>query len=124
MQGYYPSQFYGYVDNEGNIFVLDGMGDKRIGVSVKKYNQLEKMANDLMAKAENYQQQLIEHGIIQKELTPDEKITALSGQVEQLTALVAQLVADKQPQTQHKPEKGKKSIQPEVLPPMNGGEQC
>lgn len=124
MQGYYPSQFYGYVDNEGNIFVLDGMGDKRIGVSVKKYNQLEKMANELMAKAEDYQQQLIEHGIIQKELTPDEKISALSGQVEQLTALVAQLVSEKQHQTSPKPEKGKKSIQPEVLPPVNGGEQC
>lgn len=112
--GYYqPNSFYGFWDNEGYIVASDYTGSKRIGVTLNKYNQLEKIANEAMEKAEGYLKMLEEHGIIQKELTPDEKINALSGQVEQLTQLVQKLVAG----GNNKQE----VITPEVLPPMKRG---
>lgn len=117
MSGMYypPNSFYGFWDNEGNIFVDDYSGRKKIGVTLNKYNQIEKIANDAVEKAEGYLKMLEEHGIIKKELTPEEKISALSGQVEQLTQLVQQLVT--------KNNGNREVINPEVLPPMKRGNE-
>lgn len=92
MQGnFFPNQFWAYFDNEGYIVATDYSGSKRVGVTLNKYNQLEKDANATMAKAEEYLQLLYQHGIKQRELTPDEKINALTEQVAKLTAYVGQL---------------------------------
>lgn len=116
MQGnWYPQGFWAFFDNEGFIVGSDYSGEKRVGVTLAKYNQMEKIANEAMGKAESYFKTLEEHGLIQRELTQDEKISTLSCQVEQLTQLVAQLV-NKEPQSQKK-EKPAKAVTPEVLPP-------
>lgn len=101
--GYYNNDFYAFFDNEGYIVSSDYSGQqKRVGVSLKKFAQIEKLANDTMEKAEEYQKKLekfdeykkilIKHKLIEPELTPDEKIAALSGQIETLTKIVEQLV--------------------------------
>lgn len=97
---YYPNNsFYGFWDNDGNIYVTDMTGQKKIGVTYARYNQIEKALGEAVQKAEGYLKLLEEHNIIKKELTPDEKISALAAQVEQLTNVVTALVATKQDAT-------------------------
>lgn len=119
MQGnwYNPQGFFAYFDNEGFIVGADSFNQKRVGVTLAKYNQMEKMANEAMgaaeqhkAKEEEYKQILIEKGWFKPELTQDEKIEALSGQVDQLTQLVAELVKKEQGQG-----KKSKAVMPEVI---------
>lgn len=121
MQGNWFNQqvFPCFFDNEGFIVASDYSGQKRVGVTLAKYNKMEKLANETMgiaeehkAKEEEYKQILIEKGWIKPELTPDEKIGALSEQVDQLTKLVSQLVNKEQAQS-----KKSKAITPEILPP-------
>lgn len=118
MQGNWFNQqgFFAFFDNEGNIIASDYSGQKRVGVTLAKYNQLEKIANEAMGKAENYFKMLEDNGLIQRELTPDEKISALSGQVDQLTQMVAQLIGKEQATAQQQ-KKNAKVVTPEVLPP-------
>lgn len=111
---YNANDFSAFFDNNGNIFTYDYSGQKKVGVTLAKYNQLEKIANEAMGKAEAYFKTLEEHGLIQRELTADEKITALSGQVDQLTQLVAQLVSKEHGLQSQK--KNIKAVTPEVLP--------
>lgn len=121
MQGnwYNPQGFFAFFDNEGFIVGADSFNQKRVGVTLAKYNQMEKMANEAMgvaeqhkAKEEEYKQILIEKGWIPQELTQDEKISVLSSQVDQLTQLVSQLVSKEQAQ-----QKRAKAVTPEILPP-------
>lgn len=121
MQGnwYNPNCFYAFFDNDGNIIASDYSGQKKVGVTLAKYNQMEKMANEAIGKAESYFKTLEENGLIQRELTADEKISALSGQVDQLTQLVAQLVGKEQAQQ----KKNQKAVNPEVLLPDNTKEK-
>lgn len=111
---YNPQGFYAYFDNDGYIVAADYSGQKKVGVTLAKYNQIEKMANEAIGKAEAYYKTLEEHDLIQRELTADEKINMLSGQMEQLTSLVYQLVG-KEKEQQAKPNK--KVVTPDVLPP-------
>lgn len=115
MQGSWYNQngFFAFFDNEGYIVASDYSGQKKVGVTLAKYNQMEKMANEAMGKAEAYYKTLEEHGLIQREMTADEKISMLSGQVEQLTNLVSQLVGKEKGTSQPR----KKVVNPEVLPP-------
>lgn len=113
---YNPQGFYAYFDNEGYIVASDYSGQKKVGVTLAKYNQIEKMANEAIGKAEAYYKTLEENGLIQHELTADERIGVLSGQVEQLTQLVYQLVG-KEKETQSQTKKSSKAVTPEILPP-------
>lgn len=117
MQGswYNPQGFFAFFDNEGFIVASDYTGQKKVGVTLAKYNQMEKMANEAMGKAEAYYKTLEENDLIEHELTADEKISMLSGQVEQLTQLVTQLVGKEQ-QAQSR----KKAVTPEISPPEKG----
>lgn len=119
MQGNWFNQqgFFAFFDNEGNIIASDYSGQKKVGVTLAKYNQLEKIANEAMGKAEGYYKMLEENGLIQRELTAEEKISALSGQVDQLTQLVAKLIGKEQAAQQQK--KSAKVVTPEVLPQDN-----
>lgn len=86
-----PTQFWCYFDNEGYIVMQEVTGQfKRIGVSLQKYQQTEKIATEAVEKAEGYLKTLEEHGLIQRELTADEKLAVLSTQVETLTKLMEQ----------------------------------
>lgn len=96
MNGFgYGNQFYAYVDNEGFIIATDYTGQKKIGVTLGKFNNMEKMANEAISKAEGYYKTLVDHGLIERELTQDEKISALTEQVQTLTMLMEKLVIDK-----------------------------
>lgn len=120
MQGnwYNPQGFWAFFDNEGFIIGSDGMSQKRVGVTLAKFNQMEKVANEALgaaeqhkAKEEEYKQILIEKKWLKPELTDAEKIEALSGQVDQLTQLVAELVKKDQGQN-----KKAKAVTPEIIP--------
>lgn len=56
-----------FVDDKGNIFKTDffGANPQQIGVTQEKYNEALKIAND-------FQNKLIELGVIEKEKTPEE----------------------------------------------------
>lgn len=123
MQGnwYNPNGFWAFFDNDGNIVASDYSGERRVGVTLAKFNKMEKLANETMgiaeqhkAKEEEYRAILEEKGIIPKELTPDEKIAALSDQVNQLTQIVREFAE------REKAQDKKKAMTPEVLPPEKG----
>lgn len=112
---YNPQGFWASFDNEGFIIGSDGFNQKRVGVTLAKFNQMEKMANEAIgaaeqhkAKEEEYKQILIEKELLKPELTQDEKIEALSGQVAQLVQIVNQL-AEAQ-------SRKSKAITPEIMP--------
>lgn len=109
--------FYAFVDNEGYIVATDHVNQKRIGVTLNKFNQTEKMANDALAQCEEYYKILDAKGLIERELTPDEKINALSDQVGQLTNIVNQLIGNLA--TAQESGNKKEVITPEVISPEN-----
>lgn len=85
------NQFWCSFDSEGYIVAQEFTGQfKRIGVSLQKFQQTEKIASEAMDKAEGYLKTLEEHGLVQRELTSDEKLAVLSTQMDALTRLVEQ----------------------------------
>lgn len=125
MQGYgwnNANQFWCYFDNDGYIVAQELTGQfKRIGVGLQKYNQTEKQCLEALDKAEEYRKILVEHDLIKKELTPDERLAALSTQVDTLTKLVeqqAQMIGSLTTANQEKP----KVVEPEILSPHSAGE--
>lgn len=106
MQGHYPQPFSGYVNNDGFIVKMDYDGDRRIGVTLAKFQDIDakfkeadKLAGDviaendeLKAKIGKYEAILIEHKLLEPELTPDEKIAALTSRVDQLVSIVERLL--------------------------------
>lgn len=128
MQGnFFTNQFWAYYDSEGYIVTTDFSGAKqRIGVTLgkygqleQKYNQLEKDSEATMSKAQEYLEELYQHGIRQRELTPDEKISALTEQVAKLTAYVGQLTGNN-PMTPDCGASQKQVITPEIVTPNRG----
>lgn len=124
MAGYgggYPNSFWCWFDNEGYIVAQDLTGFKRIGVGLQKYNQAEKIANDATEKAAKYYQMCLEHDLIPKEISPEERLATLSTQVDTLTKLVeqqAQMIGALTNKVQEKP----KAVEPEILQPAYTGE--
>ena len=90
MQGQMQT-FYAYSDGQGNLFTQDLTGAHQIGVSLEKYKNTEKMASDALAKAEEYQKKLIDAGLIQKPMSPEEQMSLLMNQVSLLSEQVAKL---------------------------------
>lgn len=83
------NQFWAWVDANGNIYASDSMsGARQIGVSIEKYKQMESLANEATAKAEDYHDRLVKAGLIVVPPTPEERIAQLSAQVERLTRIV------------------------------------
>lgn len=119
MQGNWYNQqgFWAFFDNEGNIIASDYTGEKRVGVTLAKYNKMEKMANEAMgaaeqhkAKEDEYRNILIEKGLLKPELSDSERIEMLSNQVEQLANIVKQFAEREQMQAK------RKVITPEIMP--------
>lgn len=82
------SQFWAMIDSQGNVIMTDIAGSRVVGVSLDRYRAMEQAASEALSKAEEYQKMLEEHGLIKKELTPEEQIAALSEQVRMLTEIV------------------------------------
>lgn len=123
MQGMWgnENQFWGYVDNSGYVVATDYTGSKRIGVTVNKYKELESALTEALDKAEKYYKQLESAGLVQKELTADEKISALTSQVGALTKLVeqqSQIITS----IMDKKESGKPVIDTEIITQSGGSE--
>ena len=120
MQGnFFSEPFWARFDSDGYIIATDYAGmQTRVGVNINKFTQLEKDANATMAKAEEYLQLLYQHGIKQRELTPDEKINALTEQLAKLTAYVGQLAGNSAAASDCGATQ-KQVITPEIVPPEN-----
>lgn len=87
--------FYAYVDNNGNIVTQTMQGNQIVGVTLSKHKQIEQIAEQATAKAEEYKQKseeyrtkLVEAGIIQEPLSEQEQIAQLSQQVMHLTQMI------------------------------------
>lgn len=73
--------FYGFFDGKGGIYVQDMNGQRQVGVSVERYQEMERVANEAVAKAEDYHKQLVDAGLIQPKRSPEEQLADLTGQV-------------------------------------------
>lgn len=120
MQGnYFQNPFWACYDSEGYIVATDFSGvQKRVGVNINAHNQLKKDAEAAFAKAEEYLELLYKHKIKQRELTPDEKINALTEQVAKLTAYVGQLTGNNAAASDCG-DTQKQVITPEIVTPEN-----
>lgn len=104
------NQFWAWVDANGNVFASDSVsGVRQIGVSVEKYKQMESIANEATAKAEDYHTKLVEAGLIVVPPTPEEQIAQLTAQVAKLTQIIEKgglsqqpVAAPEQPKTEGK----------------------
>lgn len=112
------NQFWCYFDNDGYIVAQEFTGQlKRIGVSLQKHGQAEKIASEAMDKVEEYRKILEEHKLLPpQELTPEERLATLSSQVDTLTKLVQQQ-AEMIGAMTAKP----RAVEPEILPSENAG---
>ena len=88
-----------FISNVTSVLVQDGQiyaqtfsGNQLIGMSIEKYRELEKLANDAAAKAEEYRKNLVDAGIIKPKLSADEQIAALSEQVSALASALSKQV--------------------------------
>lgn len=104
------NQFWAWVDANGNVFASDSVsGVRQIGVSVEKYKQMESIANEATAKAEDYHTKLVEAGLIVVPPTQEEQIAQLTAQVAKLTQIIEKgglsqqpVAAPEQPKTEGK----------------------
>lgn len=91
----FSSSFFALADAQGAIYVQDVQGTRQIGVSVEKYREMERLANDAVSKAEAYHQQLVDAGIIKPKLTTEQQLDILTQQntalTEQVSALTQQI---------------------------------
>lgn len=69
---------------DGQIYAQNFSGNQLIGMTIEKYRDLEKLANEATAKADEYRKKLVDAGIIQPKLTPEEQIARLTEQVSTL----------------------------------------
>lgn len=104
MQQQFFQTFTAYLDQSGQVVCQTWQGNQVIGMSMDKYREAEQMASDALAKAEEYRKKLIDAGLIQKELTPEEQIAALNARVGDLSSQLSSLMAVMQSQQtqQHK----------------------
>lgn len=92
------NQFWAWVDANGNVSASDNVsGVRQIGVSVEKYKQMESIANEATAKAEDYHTKLVEAGLIVVPPTPEEQIAQLTAQVAKLTQIIEKGGLSQQP---------------------------
>lgn len=86
----------------GKIFSTDITGTNQcIGYTKKAYKELQKIAEDAVSKteeykkkADEYEQKLIEAGLLQKPLSPEEQFNSLVSLVTQLGSSVQTLTND------------------------------
>lgn len=85
--------FTACVDGTGQIIRCEWNAQQVVGVTIERFQEAEKLANEAMSKADEYKKQLIEHGILKPELTQEEQIAALNARVGDLTSQLSTLMA-------------------------------
>lgn len=100
--------FYAFADGQGGIHIQDLNGTRQIGVSIERYKEMERVANDAVSKAEDYYKQLVDAGLVQPKLSTEEQLavltqqnTALSQQVSLLTQKISSLMGGTDELPQH-----------------------
>lgn len=93
--------FYALADGQGGIHVQDLNGTRQIGVSIERYKDMERIANEAVSKAEGYYKQLVDAGIVQPKLSTEEQLAvltqqnmALSQQVSLLTKQISSIMGE------------------------------
>ena len=72
--------FYAFADGQGGIHIQDLNGTRQIGVSIERYKEMERVANDAVSKAEAYYKQLVDAGLVQPKLSTEEQLAVLTQQ--------------------------------------------
>ena len=94
-----------FTDSNGDIQAQNYQGLQKVGVTVEKYTQLEKLLGETINKAEEYKNLLIEHKIITLPPSQEEQIANLtsivSKQTEQMALLMKQLGVEKESEVQN-----------------------
>lgn len=85
MQQFFQT-FTAFIDQEGHIVCQTWNNNQVVGMALEKYKELEKMATDAVAKAEEYKKKLVDSGLLQEPLSTEEQIAALSSTVAGLKA--------------------------------------
>lgn len=95
------SSFYAFADGQGGIHIQDLNGTRQIGVSIERYKEMERVANDAVSKAEGYYKQLVDAGLVQPKLSTEEQLAvltqqnmALSQQVSLLTQKISSIMGE------------------------------
>lgn len=98
--------FSACIDGTGQIIRCEWNAQQVVGVTLERFQEAEKMANEAMAKADEYKKQLVEHGILQPQLSTEEQIAALNVRVGDLSSKLSALLSAVQnsQQVQHKKE--------------------
>lgn len=91
MQQQFSASFFAFADGQGSIYVQDVQGTRQVGVSIEKYRDMERLANEAVSKAEGYHQQLVDAGLIKPKLTPEQQLDILAQQNAALTQQVSTL---------------------------------
>lgn len=86
----FPHYFSGYVQ-EGKIYAQSYEGTQHVGMSIPAYNELQAKHDELVKSYNEYQQILIEKGLIEVPLTPEEMIKKQAEQMQQLQRLMLQM---------------------------------
>lgn len=85
--------FTACVDQTGQIVRCEWNAQQVVGVTLERFQEAEKMVTDAMAKADEYKQQLIDHGILKPEMTPEQQqIAELKESIGTLTSQVSALM--------------------------------
>lgn len=87
----YSNYFSAFTDNQGGIHVQDYNGTRQIGVSLERYREMESVANEAVAKADEYHKRLVDAGLMEAPMTTEEQLALLTRQVTALTQQVSQM---------------------------------
>lgn len=92
----FSSGYMAVLMENGEIFSTDLMGNRNlVGVTIDRYNVLEKTAKEAIDKAEKYYNRLVELGDIVKPKTQEEIIQELCMQVSSLSNEIKALKGEK-----------------------------
>lgn len=85
-------------DSEGKVFYTTFTGEQFIGYSKQAYEDLQKIADEALSKAEKYKQMLIDNGLLQEPMGQDEinnqileTLQNLSTQIKKLNSEVEEI---------------------------------
>ena len=88
------SHYFSGIMRGGKIYETQGYlsDEQQIGVSLQVHNALQKEHDELAASYNEYQQKLIELGVIKVPLTPEQQIEKLTAMVEKQANTIEKLM--------------------------------
>ena len=118
------SSFYAFADGQGGIHIQDLNGTRQIGVSIERYKEMERVANDAVSKAEGYYKQLVDAGLVQPKLSTEEQLAVLTQQnmaLSQQVSLLTQKISSIMGENDELPVNRKGPAPEEQPSPVKGG---